>query len=515
MRRIVVTFSVLLISMAVSPVVRAGPSSEPLDYREVRPKLFGPPFATGKDYVAHSPQAIITDGKVQCAGPAAPQLPDAEYQKRLSAIRAEQQAVNDAVEKEKADLRQRYWRKELTDAQATSASLELEKKKSAAATKGYEADIALQQEARESAQAASGNVGIFLVHAPSDPNATIIPLDQSAAPTQAFLAELNQTLKPFLTSCGDRANIGVGHYFKDISKGAGKDLLNGQLFEGHIASYYYTLRGGLLALNAPDRGSYKFKLFHDAEHNDLTLASVKASWEKFHLVQAEYRKDFAIAAKRKPGIVYKLDPYWAAYTPDSPAGRSVMGYFDKARRMFDGDFTLIHKSQEFRVLFMDYGEVFSQRCKAQVKSFVTYKIPNQVITKTKTFLDGHQEHEYENRPIPYPIDARFDPQWGQWYQDRDNYRAKDLMQNMFSAKGGKSFAQMTTKEFGDRTREFLDMQTKTISPITAFFDQHTCTSATMAQLGENLIRAANGRPSLQAEGLKLAGADAESDPPSQ
>ncbi len=514
MRRLVVTFSVLLVSMAVSTVVQAGPSVEPLDYREVRPKLFGPQFATGKDYVAHSPQAIVTDGKVQCAGPAAPQLPDAEHQKRLSAIRAEQQAVNDAVEKERADLLQRYRRKELTDAQATAASLELEKKKSAAATKGYEADIALQQEARESAQAASGTVGIILVHTPSDPNATIIPLDESAAPAPAFLAELNQTLKPFLTSCGDRANVGVAHYFKDISLGAGKDW-TGQISETQIAGYYYTLRGGQLALNAPDRGSKKFKLFHDAEHNDLTLASVKARWEKFHLVKAEYRKDFAIAAKRKAGIVYKLDPYWAAYTPDSPAGRSVMGYFDKARRMFDGDFTLIHKSQEFRVLFMDYGEVFSQRCKAQVQSFVTYNIPNQVITKTKTFMDGHQEHEYESRPIPYPIDARFDPQWGQWYQDRNAYRAKDLMENMFSAKGAKSFAEMTTQEFGARTREFLDMQTKTMLPITAFFDQHPCTSAAMTQLGENLIRAANGRPSLQADGIKLAGAEAESDPPSQ
>jgi hypothetical protein len=127
-------------------------------------------------------------------------------------------------------------------------------------------------------------------------------------------------------------------------------------------------------------------------------------------------------------------------------------------------------------------------------------------------MDGHSEHEHENRRIPYPIDARFDPQWGQWYPDRNMYRGKELMQNMVSAKGSKSFADMTTQEFGTRTKEFLGMQTKTQMPITAFFDQHTCTSAAMTQLGDNLIRAANSRPSLQAEGVQLADVEKESDP---
>ncbi len=95
------------------------------------------------------------------------------------------------------------------------------------------------------------------------------------------------------------------------------------------------------------------------------------------------------------------------------------------------------------------------------------------------------------------------------------YRTKELMQNMFAAKGAKSFAEMTTQEFQTRTGEFLDMQMKTMAPIIAFFDQHPCTNAAMTQLGENLIRAANGRPSLQQEGVKLPGAGQESDPPSQ
>jgi hypothetical protein len=355
---------------------------EPLDFREVRPKLFGLQIATRKDYTAHSTLAVVTDGKAQCAGPAAPKLSEEELRKRVDALHAGITAMKDAYWKEMAELYRRRNSKGITEAQflelAAPLNASYQKRESAALQKNYEEEQRLQQEFRESAQAASGNVGIFLVHTPSDPNATIIPLDQDAAPTQAFLTDLNQTLKSFLLSCGDRPNVGVAHYFKDVTLGAGKDF-SGQISERQVAGYYYTLRGGLLALDAPEKGTKKFKLFHDAEHNDLPLASINALWEKYALVQANYRKDFALASKRKPGIVYKLDPYWASYISEDPTGQSLRGYFDKTRRIFDGDFTLIAKSQEFRVLFMDYGEVFSQRCKAQVKAFVTYQIPNQVI----------------------------------------------------------------------------------------------------------------------------------------
>lgn len=515
MRRIVMVLGSVIVASVTHALAFAGPSGEPLDFREVRPKLFGPQIATGKDYTAHSPQAVVTDGKVQCAGPAEPKLSEEEHRKRLDALHAGITAMKDAYWKEVVELKRRRNSKEITEAQFLELVAPLDasyqKRESEALQKNYEEAQRLQQEFRESAQAASGNVGIVLIHSPSDPNATIIPLDQDAAPAPAFLADLNQTLKPFLLSCGDRPNVGVAHYFKDVSLGAGKDF-SGQISERQVAGYYYTLRGGLLALNAPDKGTKKFKLFHDAEHNDLTLASINALWEKHALIQANYRKDFSVASKRKPGIVYKLDPYWAAYTADVTVGTYLGGYFDKARRIFDGDFTLINRSQEFRVLFMDYGQLFSQRCEAHVKSFVTYPIPNQDITRTRIYMDGRTEHDYESKPIPFQIDARFDPQWGQWYADRNSYWAQDLLHNLRTARGDKSFSAMSREEFAERTLQFLGMHTKTMMPIEAFFNRHTCTSAAMTQLGENLLRAAQGRPSLQAAGVKLAGADRESDP---
>ena len=47
----------------------------------------------------------------------------------------------------------------------------------------------------------------------------------------------------------------------------------------------------------------------------------------------------------------------------------------------------------------------------------------------------------------------------------------------------------------------------------AFFDKHTRTSASLQQLGENIHRAASRLPSAQAAGVRIPGAERESDPP--
>ena len=47
--------------------------------------------------------------------------------------------------------------------------------------------------------------------------------------------------------------------------------------------------------------------------------------------------------------------------------------------------------------------------------------------------------------------------------------------------------------------------------IDRFFSKEACGSAAMRQLGDNLLRAANGQPSLQAVGGRIAGAATESE----
>lgn len=45
-----------------------------------------------------------------------------------------------------------------------------------------------------------------------------------------------------------------------------------------------------------------------------------------------------------------------------------------------------------------------------------------------------------------------------------------------------------------------------------FFRENRCTSATMEQMRENMLRAANGQPSLQAAGIRVRNADSETEP---
>lgn len=94
------------------------------------------------------------------------------------------QAVNDAANRELLELNRRYRTKEISEAQITQLSQAIDRPKSQAATRAYEQGAKLDAEQSGSAQAASGNVAIYLVHAPADPNATIIPLNASADPAR-------------------------------------------------------------------------------------------------------------------------------------------------------------------------------------------------------------------------------------------------------------------------------------------------------------------------------------------
>lgn len=337
---------------------------------------------------------------------------------------------------------------------------------------------------------------LHLLHTPSVPTATIIPL-ANMQPSPAFVAELNRALAPFLATCPDTPNVYVQHDW------AAMPVSNVPVITGE-----YALRGGTLELRPTPLNDKRSVLLRDPAQNPrLTLAglqaqqsaAVKRRQDLADWQGATYRQDFESAAKRAPGIVYKGEAYWAPFPR-----------LEMVRRVFDGDFKGSAGSTGFKALFNTHAEVFSHQCKAQVKEFVRYMIPNQEIARTRTYASGRVEHDYVNRPIPVDIDKRFTPQWNEYRPAvmaailAESTRAMQTHGNPLLWKSNEAAKRLSA---GLADNAFLQYG--------RFFGTMPCSSATMAQLNENMLRAAQGRPSAQAEGMRFEGAQAESDRPTR
>lgn len=468
--------------------------------RAARAQIIGPVIATGTDYTAHSLQAVAAGGGFRCESGGGARLSDAEYTARINAIQGQARAESDAIMKEKTALMNARRVQPPMPYEEYLAKLNvLNERESASALKAAEAQKKLDEEARGARTEASGHLAITLQHAPRDPGASIVPFE-GQYPSASFIADLNRALRPFLASCGNREGVSVSHVYRDHFP-AGVDVE--RRYEKPILWYEYTLRNGTLSVG--QRLPVNGWIASNGPGKDprLTLAGAQAATgaarRESERASATYRQGFADAANRKPGIVYRLDPYWAQYQGD-PA-------LDSVRRVFDGDFAGQKDSTAFKAAFFMFGEAWSRRCAAEVPTFTRFRVATSEITRTRTYMDGHSEHDYETQITEIPIDSRFAPQWG-------DYRPAAAQHLVLAIAGITrdmgSFSTATTEQFAEAMRK-----TGKISMIGAFFRNHACGSATVAQLRENLVRAANGRPAVQQDGVVLSGAERESDPPGQ
>lgn len=341
---------------------------------------------------------------------------------------------------------------------------------------------------------------IYIEHTVRDPNATIIPLNK-AVPTSDFMAGLNQTLKPFLDRCGDLENVFIQHYYQNEYE---HDVeFNWRWPERGVIAYPYQLRSGTLEVIPPrpslDDNGIPFS-YDPGENPDLTLNGFIEHKNNVKTVNAVYRKDHYNQQKRKPGIVYKYDEFWEQFH-----------HFETPRRIFDGDFKLYKDSAKFKVYFNSYAEIFSTQCKDHVKDFVKYLVPSSEKISTTYYMDGHQESEYRDTYEEVYIDARFTPQWSEFRPAVFYYFFGKALKG--SMDKGKNIFEMNAKEFSEKVSETLEENEA--YQMGMFFKENTCESATMTQMGENLARAAHGLASLQDEGVPVAGAARESDPPGQ
>lgn len=341
---------------------------------------------------------------------------------------------------------------------------------------------------------------IYIEHDIKNPDATIIPLNKGV-PTEDFIAKLNQTLKPFANQCGNLENVFVQHFYKDHFE---LDVERHWAWpERGVIAYPYQLRNGNLEVIPPrpslDENGIPFR-YDPTENPALTLNGFNTHKNDVLTVNAFYRKDHYNLQTRKPGIVYKYDEFWSKFYN-----------FDNPRRIFDGDFKLYKNSAKFKVYFNSYADLFSVQCKDHVKEFVKYLIPSSEKISTTYYMDGHQESQYRDTYEEEYIDRRFTPQWNEYRTAVFYYFFAKTLSGI--KKDEKTIFEMNSKEIAEKVSDTLEENEA--FQMGKFFKENTCDSATMTQLGENLVRAANGLPSLQEEGVQLAGANNESDPPGQ
>jgi len=215
---------------------------------------------------------------------------------------------------------------------------------------------------------------------------------------------------------------------------------------------------------------------------------VSSSCSDFYATRdkAESPTSIAMAAQREPatatnGLVRKSKAYWDAYRTDI------------IRQVFDGGFGSDADSDaQFRILFTSYVEMFSKSCRAYLPAHHEAVTVTQVTTKRDRY--GNVVSQRRGRAATFEVDSRFAPNYREYGESLTSSR-----QGPAGAVGIMS-GRVSPSAYFDPG---LDMG--------KFFERETCQSAAMRQLGENLLRAATGEPSLQDVGATIAGASEETD----
>ena len=484
------------------PVVAQQPTAE---LRAARQRLIGTEIARVGDYAAYSPQATASGAcPASYREPAAPPT-QADLEKYWKALADAKRRISMEADSRRAPFNAslnahnkefRENRIDLVEFRRREKAVAVERSKVDSWQRAEEARV--EKELSAPLNTANRVLQINLEHAPADPNATIVPLDSQFLPTAAYLANLNRALASFLKTCGSSDSVVVAHFYRDLfPNGVPAD------FEPPITSYRYALKSGALQLDESDLKSAMFLARHDPDRNPrLRLAIFKNRIDtrvaETSRIKAEYRADFLKASKRRPGIVYKLDPFWAQY-PKS----------ELARRIFDGDFAQYSKTSNFSWLYLVYGDYFSSRCAQHVKSWTTLLVPvSEPDGTVDNPVTGLPETRFRSSVDKLRLDSRFAPRYNEFEAAIRVYalsRAADAIKN------GPNFATMTAREFFKLVPAVKDQLTPEGTDL-EFLQNHACDSATMTQLGENIARASRGQPSLQADGVRLDNAERESDP---
>ena len=255
----------------------------------------------------------------------------------------------------------------------------------------------------------------------------------------------------------------------------------------------------------------KFEAKWDAtESADIrgTMAAQKKVGDADQVAALKVQADAIKNAKPKQlaskDLVRKSQAYWDKYGGDL------------IREVFDGGFaTAIDEESTFQLMFTNYVELYSEKCGA----FLPPDHKTVTITTTTTFrgaVVGTSTRTLE-------IDSRFVEKYAEFIgvppapgSDKEKEQTAKTLAiagRMLLNRGGPSHgtspadAAVLLRRFAARglggardMDKFFETEVKANGP-----------SAAMRQMGENLLRAATGEPSLQEAGAKIDGAEAETD----
>lgn len=197
------------------------------------------------------------------------------------------------------------------------------------------------------------------------------------------------------------------------------------------------------------------------------------------------------------GIVRKSDSYWRQYSHD-------IG-MEPVRRVFNGEFDGQKENTYFKAQMHGFSEIYSAQCKSEIPSFKRFNIPSSRITATRSYMSGRVENDYESTVIPIDIDTRFAPFYEVY---EDSARAYILQSTSKIKERSGDVMNWTLEDLGKVFNASLNF-----NMWDAFFKQHSCTSATMLQMRDNFLRAANSQNSVQKDGVRYPGSEQESDAP--
>lgn len=437
--------------------------------RATRLDRIGPVIATLPGYTIHSDMAVRNGNGLVC---------------KAGRSRADIQAEHDRLESRKQAIWAERERKvsELTKKRNQAKSrddfvLIQQQKDTLSEEYGARYDEITQQQKALWQDNSAGRLTFIVLHQPENRIEMILPL-QNDAPSNSFVSELNEAVESFVATCGDTNLAYVSHYYQDAFRYGEGDK--------PVISFRYNIENNSLSPVACDTPMCRTVMATQGnsadprDNPDLTLAG----FIEGELTKAEnagdYREAFAYEAGRREGIVYRFDPYWASYDG-----------FDIARRIFEGRFSDYRNTPEFKAFYTGLATSYSKLCEANVAQWRTFERGYDAYEGTDFNLDGSRTIHYSEQTKTYRIDARFGSHWAQF--DSDLNKAA-LDQGVFEAFG-----------------LVLGLR----GEMEAFLKDHACDSATVRQMTENFIRAANGQPSAQQAGLRFAGAATESDAPTK
>ncbi len=172
------------------------------------------------------------------------------------------------------------------------------------------------------------------------------------------------------------------------------------------------------------------------------------------------------------GIIHESKAFWDAY-------RSAI-----IRQVFEGNFghERVDSSSQFHVLFTSYVESFSKSCHAYLPARHEAVTLSQATTKSDR--NGNVVSQRELQSWTVDVDSRFAPEYREYARSLDSSSGETLALLLAIMSGRVS------------PTAYFDPGIDVIK----FFETETCQSAAMRQLTENLLRAAEGRSSLQDAG---------------